>query len=229
MATDPERDSPNQGLLPGRQASELPWHRQAVGGLWDEVGNLQFEFLKSQGLRPYQRLLDIGCGSLRGGVRFIDYLDPGNYYGVDASRELLDAGITELDQAGLGEMAPHLRHTADFDLDFGCAFPFALAQSLFTHLPLNSIHRCLIEVERHLEPGGRFFATFFSSPLGRRSAAPVVHDAVDMRLVTYLDRDPFHYDVDIFRWLCEGSNLAFTYMGPWSHPRDQHMLRFEKR
>jgi hypothetical protein len=212
----------------GGNDSEVPWHRQAVGGLWDEVGKLQFDFMTRQGLLPSHRLLDVGCGSMRGGVHFVGYLDPGNYYGVDASADLLAAGLEELRKAKLSQRSPHLRHTADFDLDFGCTFQFALAQSLFTHLPLNSIHRCLLAVEAQLDDGGTFFATCFVNPLGRRSLLPIRHSTVDGDLVTYLDRDPYHYDVDVFRWLCEGSTLDFRYVGPWGHPRDQHMLRFDK-
>jgi hypothetical protein len=37
-------------------------HRESVGGLWDEIGELQADFLMSRGLRPHHRLLDIGCG-----------------------------------------------------------------------------------------------------------------------------------------------------------------------
>jgi hypothetical protein len=43
-------------------------HRDLVGGLWEELGRLQFEFLVGAGLRPEMRLLDIGCGCPRGGV-----------------------------------------------------------------------------------------------------------------------------------------------------------------
>ena len=38
-------------------------HRDMVGGMWDEIGRLQFEFLRARGLKPNHRLLDIGCGS----------------------------------------------------------------------------------------------------------------------------------------------------------------------
>ncbi|MGG6294672.1 hypothetical protein ACQ4M4_09620 [Leptolyngbya sp. AN02str] len=40
-------------------------HRQFIGGLWEELGQLQFDFLKENGLLPEHRLLDMGCGSLR--------------------------------------------------------------------------------------------------------------------------------------------------------------------
>src|SRR5205807_6035012 len=58
-------------------------HRAIVGGAWEEIGRLQFEFLTGNGLKPHHRLLDVGCGALRGGLHFIRYLDEGNYVGVD--------------------------------------------------------------------------------------------------------------------------------------------------
>jgi len=42
-------------------------HRQAIGGLWEEMGKLQFDYLISQKLMPHHQFLDVGCGSLRGG------------------------------------------------------------------------------------------------------------------------------------------------------------------
>src|SRR5277367_14092 len=58
-------------------------HRQFVGGMWDEIGALQFEFLKKEGLLPRHCLIDIGCGCMRGGVHFAQYLDKGKYHGID--------------------------------------------------------------------------------------------------------------------------------------------------
>ena len=45
------------------------------------------------GLQPKHRFFDIGCGSLRGGVHFIRYLDKNNYFGTDISSELIKVGI----------------------------------------------------------------------------------------------------------------------------------------
>ena len=54
----------------GRQltASEIAAkeHRAFVGGLWEEVGQLQFEFLRAQGLLPEHKLVDVGCRAMRG-------------------------------------------------------------------------------------------------------------------------------------------------------------------
>ena len=67
-------------------------HREFIGGVWDTHGERQLEYLRAQGLQPHHRLVDIGCGPFRAGRHFLDYLDPGNYYGVEANHSLIQAG-----------------------------------------------------------------------------------------------------------------------------------------
>jgi SAM-dependent methyltransferase len=204
-------------------------HRSAVGGMWDEVGQLQFEFLVSEGLAPESHLLDMGCGSLRGGIHFISHLEPGHYFGIDRNPRLLAAGETELERAGVTGKQPTLVVRNDFSAeDLGQRFDFAIAQSLFTHLPFNSILRCVSEVGRVLAPGGRFYATFFANPGPRLGLEPMPIET-DHELTVYVDRDPFYYDPDLFSWLCEGSDLTCEYRGEWGHPRSQQMLVFTKQ
>jgi len=225
---------PDKPRVPNSMPEELrppDWHRGAVGGLWDEIGRLQHDFLVGQGLQPEHYLLDIGCGSLRGGVHFIAYLEPGHYYGVDKNLELLEAGRRiELPRYQLVERAPILVEMEDFDFAaLGRAFEYALAHSVFTHLPLNSIIRCVMNLERVLVPGGRFYATFFENPKGKSHLGPILHPRVDgPDLATYFDHDPYHYDVDTFRWICSSTSLRMDYIGEWGHPRSQRMLVFTK-
>jgi hypothetical protein len=96
---------------------------------------------------------------------------------------------------------------------------------VFTHLPLNTIMRCLAEIEKVLEEGGRFYATFFENP-GRRLSVSDIEEPDGF--VAHLDRDPFFYDPDVFRWCVEGSALSCTLIGDWGHPRNQKMLLFTK-
>ena len=67
-------------------------HRAYVGGAWDEIGQLELTFMKSMGLNRSHHLLDVGCGALRGGIHFIQYLHPAHYYGIDLNPQLLEAG-----------------------------------------------------------------------------------------------------------------------------------------
>ncbi len=201
-------------------------HRRYVGGLWDEIGELQLAYLVERGLLPHHNFLDVGCGSLRGGVRFIAYLDRGRYFGFDIDEELLDAGRRELELAGLGSRAPTLLCDDAFRFtSFACTFDMALAHSVFTHLPVNSVMRCLSEVEQVLVPGGRFLATFFAHSQRRLDVEPR-HPSPG--ITTHIDADPYFYDPDIFRWMVEGSTLSFEFVGDWGHPRGQQMLALTK-
>ena len=215
----------------GRESLRPGWHREAVGGLWDEVGTLQRDFMIARGLRPEHRLLDVGCGSLRGGIRFIEYLDAGNYVGVDRDPELLEAGRVELAEAGLESKGTTLVHDEHFRFGhIGGRFDYALAQSLFTHLPLNSVMVCLLGVEAVLREGGTFYATFFERPQGTRGLGAIEHERADGPAIrTRPDADPYHYGFDAFEWICEPTRLEPRYIGEWGHPRGQRMLAFVRR
>lgn len=200
-----------------------------VGELWEEMGRLQFEFLVDEGLRPRHRLLDVGCGSLRGGVRFIEYLNEGRYFGVDGDQRMLVAAReVELPRYGLEGKVPTLERRDDFDFSvFRTRFEFALAQSVFTHLPWNSIQRCLANVGPVLAARGRFYTTFFEDPDGGHRSGPLTHQRGG--ITTHPDANPYHYEYAVFEELADRLGLRVRYLGDWGHPRDQKMIVFSRR
>jgi SAM-dependent methyltransferase len=203
-------------------------HRKRVGGAWEEIGELQFEYLVSQGLKPDHKLLDVGCGAMRGGIRFAAYLDPGNYYGIDVNNKLLRAARRfEIPNAGLTDRMPptNLHATARFKADgFGVMFDYALAVSVFSHLPLNHIKLCLYEVAKVMPPGGRFFTTFFYVP----EDFPYDGKQKEPYHTTRAERDPFHYRPSELEWAAGVAGWEFHYLGDWKHPRGQHMAEFRR-
>ncbi len=202
-------------------------HRKFVGRMWDEIGSLQIEFLKEKGLLPHHRLVDIGCGALRGGVRFVRYLDRGNYYGFDINASLIEAGKKELAQEGLTDKRPNLLIEDKFEMTrFGVTFDYAIAISVLTHLYMNHIARCLAEVRKVLKPGGKLFATFFEAP-SPAHLEPIKHYPGGH--MTEFDSNPFHYSLSEMEWLSEVAGLSVEYVGDWGHPRDQRMLCFSLR
>jgi len=202
-------------------------HRRFVGGSWQAIGGLQLRFLREQGLRRSDRLLDVGCGALRAGVRFVRYLDAGNYFGLDVNADLLRAGLDiELPAAGLADKLPstNLRCEDRFDASrFGVTFDMAIAQSVFTHLPLNHIRLCLVRLASVMAPGGAFFATFFRCPAGHPIDEPLQH----AKATTHTEKDPFHYRVDDFAWAISELPWRIDDIGDWGHPFGQEMLRFD--
>ena len=198
-------------------------HRAVVGGLWDQIGPLQRDFLIDQGLRPQDRVLDIGCGAMRGGAPLAAWLEPEHYYGIDISESLIETGWrAEIETAGLADHLPrdHLHITEDFEVPFDGLFDVGLAVSLFTHLPLSGFTHCLERVAPHFRTEGRIFATVFEGEGAdlARSEGIVTHD----------DRDPFHFTREA---LTEATPEAWTFdwIGDWNHPRGQQMVRLTRR
>ena len=147
------------------QSIQSRFYRSHVGPpeRYDLIGAMQFNLLTFLGLREMHYLLDIGCGSLRGGRLFIPYLLPGRYYGLEPDQWLIDDGIkNELGQDIVRIKQPVFSNDTNFTLTgFGRVFDFLLAQSIFTHAAQSHIRRCLSEAAKVMTPTSVFAATIF--------------------------------------------------------------------
>lgn len=202
-------------------------HRHLVGAQWEKMGRKQLDFLIEQGLRPEHRLLDVACGSLRAGRHLVDYLEPGNYYGIDHSADLIAAGYEhELDDAQRHRLPrENLAVNGSFRVaDLGRTFDMGLANSLFSHLNLSHVRLCMARVAEALVPGGRFFATFYEM---EEDAAVDASGGGGGKLRSY--RNPYwHYRSDM-EWAASRASVDFSYIGDWGHPRGQRMFCLTKR
>lgn len=202
--------------LEGEKGIKEVGHRKYVGGMWDEIGPLQFRFLVNQGLKPNNILLDIACGSLRAGVHFIPYLDKGNYLGIEKESKLVELGKSkELSASILKDRSPEFVISRNFEFSkFSKSADFAIAQSLFTHLPTSLINLCLSNLKDYFSPKGKFYATYFISD-------------------EKWDNPKLPHDHDVFRYTKEevlefGTKNGWhaTYIGDWNHPRGQKMVMY---
>lgn len=202
-------------------------HREFVGGGWDTHGRHQLDFLVGQGLEPRHRLLDVGCGSLRAGRHLVDYLEPGNYYGIDANASIIEAGYDhELTEEQRGRLPlANLRANDRFDGDFGVRFDVALAQSVFTHVSLNHLRLCLARLDPLMVEGGRFYATFFEQP----PSAPVDEIVLVGKRPRFTERNIFWYYREDMHWASTFADWDFHYIGRWGHPVGQRMVVYTKR
>jgi cyclopropane fatty-acyl-phospholipid synthase-like methyltransferase len=142
--------------------SSRPSRRHAFVGpprLWEMKRRFQFEFLTAHGLRPESRLLDIGCGTLRGGIPLIDHLQTGHYTGVEARAEVLVQARRELADAGLEHKRPRLIHAEDpARVQLEAPVDVAWAFSVLFHMRDEIVDACLGLVARSLTEGGVFYA-----------------------------------------------------------------------
>ena len=154
----------------GRREATARQRHALVGpaDLWAMKREFQIRFLRSRGLEPGHRLLDIGCGTLRGGVPLIDLLNAGNYAGCEVRPEALEQGRAELADAGLAEKRPVLVCAPDFTataaaLDAaapgGAArYDYLWAYSVLIHMSDAVLDDCLRFAAGRLAGGGAFYA-----------------------------------------------------------------------
>ena len=157
-------------------------------------------------------MLEIGCGNLRAGRLFIDYLEPGHYYGIDISPDILIAAQTTLVEYDLADRLPHLTPVRDLRFAFlpDRYFDVVHAHSVFSHSPLSVIDECLAHVGRIMKPDGWFDFTF---------------DRTEGREHQVL-REDFYYRAETLINLARKHRLNATFMDDWEQlPHKQSKIR----
>jgi cyclopropane fatty-acyl-phospholipid synthase-like methyltransferase len=127
--------------------------------LWEAKRKFQFDFLLNAGLLPGHNLLDLGCGTLRGGIPLIGYLEEGNYTGVDVRPEVMEEAHLELEISGLAFKNPSLICIDDVStLILKRKFDFIWAFSVLIHLEDNILEGVMNFINLHLHKEGSFYA-----------------------------------------------------------------------
>ena len=152
---------------------------------------------------------------LCGGVRLIPYLDRGNYLGIEKEERLVRIGIAkELGAELYASKAPEFVISPSFEFEKFSRKPnFALAQSLFTHLREDHIALCLSKLRQFVNPGSRFFATYF---LGGAKRSPGESNACHMFVYTREQAETFG----------RSAGWKPNYIGDWDHPRNQMIIEY---
>lgn len=148
-----------------------------AGKLWKMKQHFQIQFLRSQGLNKTDLLLDLGCGTLRGGIPIISFLNPKNYYGLEVREHVLEEGKKELIDSKLSFKEPTLISFTDFnDVNINVLFDVIFAFSVLIHLNDDIANSCFKFVSSHLKADGVFFANvnIGSHPDGNWQGFPVV-------------------------------------------------------
>ncbi|MHA7858260.1 MAG: class I SAM-dependent methyltransferase [Henriciella sp.] len=198
-------------------------HRVVIGGLWEELGELQLTTLRQMNLKPHNSVLDVGCGSLRLGSKLVAFLEPNKYFGTDLNASLLDAGYerelppelkSKLDRANL------VAHDATQTLPFEQQFDYLVAFSLFTHLNLEQSTLVIRSIAERMHERSQLLATFFVAP-----GDPNVASEQLKGIVTYPDKDPFHLTVEQIDALARSADLSAEALDHVSHPRGQTLYK----
>ncbi len=145
--------------------------------LWKMKREFQIKFLKNAGLKPQHVLLDIGCGTLRGGIPIIEYLENKHYFGIESRKDVLDEGRNELDELGFMHKEPNLVAEANIlDVNLTEKFDYIWAFSVLIHMHDGVLCDTLDFVSSHLLDVGVFYANvnIGSGESGNWQGFPVV-------------------------------------------------------
>jgi hypothetical protein len=202
----------------GEEGLKARDHQKMVGGKWDQMGNLQMDFMVDHGLQPDDILCDVACGSFRAGRLFIQYLAPGNYLGIDKQEVLVTTGKEkEVGESTWNAKKPEVVLSESFEFSkFSKSPNFAIANSLFTHLSSKDIKRCLKNLIKIASPGCKFYATYFESDIR------VFH------LHTSHSSRRFQYTKSQMLAFGKATGWQAEYIGDWNHPVNQVMVCYTK-
>lgn len=146
-----------------------------IGGDFVENGEHFFQlFTQYGGLKPTDRVLDVGSGVGRMAVPLTRYLTTGSYEGFDLHQPSIDWCIENITRQypnfnfQLADIYnkhynPAGRYTAAqyvFPFEAG-SFDFVMVISVFTHMLPADIENYLAQISRVLKIGGTLFGTFF--------------------------------------------------------------------
>ncbi|MEA3034948.1 MAG: hypothetical protein QOH04_707 [Sphingomonadales bacterium] len=130
-------------------------------------------FLEMTGLRPDERVLDVGCGTGRMARPLAGYLTSGSYDGIDIVKPSIDwcrrayrrflhfrFHHSDIYNKAYNPGGVAAANAYRFPFDDG-AFDFIFLTSVFTHMLARDTRHYLDEIARVLAPGGRVLITAF--------------------------------------------------------------------
>jgi len=128
---------------------------------YEKTGRAQIEALIRNGLNPWDKFLDIGCGAFCGGYWVMHFLDSGGYHGVEPNVDMFTKGFAHILEPEMVELKkPRFDHNDQYDFSvFETKFNYFFAQSIWTHAGKKDIGKMLDGFAKYTTDDARFLTT----------------------------------------------------------------------
>ncbi|MBT3724046.1 MAG: class I SAM-dependent methyltransferase [Gammaproteobacteria bacterium] len=128
---------------------------------FEKTGRTQLEALLRNGLNPWDKFLDIGCGAFCGGYWVMHFLNEGGYHGIEPNVDMFNGGLSYILEPGLVELKkPRFNHNDQYDISvFDTKFDYLFAQSIWTHAGKKDIEKMLNGFKKYGNDNARFLTT----------------------------------------------------------------------
>lgn len=179
---------------PQAQAMKEYNHKSFVcieDGYYKHGASLFLALINRFELKQTDKVLDIGCGSLRIGKHLMPFLESEKYYGVEPEEKYLTEGIKwEMSDLMMNLKKPKFNNSPDFDFKmFEQTFDLALASQVFIHCSPGQLKRCLSNLKYCLSKDGKFL---FHVRFGEQTKVTSWDQAKVCKLPWYEDR-PYRF------------------------------------
>lgn len=173
--------------------------------LWGLNGKeFHLDYLKLRGLKKNMSFLDYGCGAINSGRFFINYLNIGNYVGVDISKEAINLGKHRIIDFNLSHKKPCLIHLLTLNnlSLLNKKFDIVWGQSVLTHMPPGDLLLFLQKIKFSLNQNFKIYFTF-----GFDKNGPVQKKFKD-----------WYYNNDFLEKIGKENNYKVSFLKDWKHP-----------
>ncbi len=138
----------------------------------DKPRSWQLELLKKFGLQSNHKLLDYGFGLIVGSQFIIDYLNEGNFVGVEISKKTVDEAYRRIKMKNLDTKNPQFLFIdfPSFDCLKNMTFDYVWSTAVISHNPPESVKIIFSELKKHLHSKSKMFFNFhYSDKLQKNS------------------------------------------------------------